>query len=170
MSLLTHDRLISLIREKPPLVDKMIDPNIQVQPNGVELTVQQVKMIHGVGAVGFDNSERTISETKDVSFDGDGWTHLASGCYKVIFNEIVSIPNDIVAIARPRSSLLRCGVSVETAVWDAGYTGRSESLLLVHNANGFRLKRNARMIQLLFFKLGTPVMKGYSGIYQNENV
>ena len=37
--MLSHDELTSLINEKPPLVEKMIDPDIQIQPNGVELTL-----------------------------------------------------------------------------------------------------------------------------------
>lgn len=170
MSLLARDRLNSLVRGMPPLVDKMIDPNLQVQPNGIELSLQEVKTIDSFGSLGFDNSERKISESTSIPFKEDGWIHLSKGCYKIIFNEIVNIPNDIVAIAKPRSSLLRCGATIETAVWDAGYSGRSESLLLIHNEKGLRLKRNARMVQLLFFSLGTAVKEGYSGAYQNENV
>ena len=59
---------------------------------------------------------------------------------------------------------------METAVWDAGYSGRSESLLVVYNKKGFDLKKDARVLQLLFFRLDEEVKNGYSGIYQNENV
>ena len=76
---------------------------------------------------------------------------------------------NLAAIAKPRSSLIRCGATLETAVWDAGYRGRSESMLVVYNYAGFRVKRNARIIQLLFYTLEKEVEKGYSGIYQNEN-
>lgn len=82
----------------------------------------------------------------------------------------MNIPKNIAAIAKPRSSLLRCGVTIQTAVWDAGYGGRSESLLVVYNENGFRIRKNARIIQLLFFRLGKEVREGYSGAYQNENI
>ncbi|MCX9014076.1 MAG: deoxyuridine 5'-triphosphate nucleotidohydrolase, partial [Candidatus Methanoperedens sp.] len=71
---------------------------------------------------------------------------------------------------KPRSSLLRCGVTIETAVWDAGYSGRSESLLVVFNEDGFRVKKDARVLQLLFYRLGERVSEGYSGVYQNENL
>ena len=76
---------------------------------------------------------------------------------------------NLAAIAKPRSSLIRCGATLETAVWDAGYRGRSESMLVVYNTAGFRLKRNARIMQLLFYTLDAEVEKGYSGVYQNEN-
>ena len=76
---------------------------------------------------------------------------------------------NLAAIAKPRSSLIRCGATLETAVWDAGYRGRSESMLVVYNTAGFKLKRNARIMQLLFYTLGEEVEKGYSGVYLNEN-
>jgi len=168
--MLSHDELVSLINKKPPLVEQMLDPEIQVQPNGIELTLQRVEVHEEPGAVAFDNSERKLSRTKNIDFDDEGWLYLPEGSYKIVFNEIVNIPKDIAAIAKPRSSLLRCGVTVGTAVWDAGYSGRSESLLVVYNKKGFNVKKNARIVQLLFFRLGTEVQKGYSGIYQNENI
>ncbi|MBE0522276.1 MAG: deoxyuridine 5'-triphosphate nucleotidohydrolase [Candidatus Methanoperedenaceae archaeon] len=170
MSMLAHDELVFLINSNPPLVEQMIDPEIQVQPNGIELTLQKVEAHTGHGAVAFDNSERKLPETVNIEFDDDGWLHLPRGSYKILFNEVVNIPKDIAAIAKPRSSLLRCGVTIETAVWDAGYSGRSESLLVVLNEDGFRVKKDARVLQLLFYRLGERVNEGYSGVYQNENI
>ncbi len=170
MSLLSHEELISLIDRKPPLVEQMIDPDIQVQPNGIELTLLRVEIHEGPGAIAFDNSERKLPQTKAMDFDADGWIHLPKGSYKIVFNEIVNITKNIAAIAKPRSSLLRCGVTVETAVWDAGYSGRSESLLVIFNENGFKIKKDARVLQLLFFRLDEEVRKGYEGRYQNENI
>ncbi|WP_394336550.1 deoxyuridine 5'-triphosphate nucleotidohydrolase [Candidatus Methanoperedens nitratireducens] len=168
--MLSYNELISSINKKPPLVEEMIDPGIQVQPNGIELTLQRVEVHSGSGAIAFDNSERKLPQTKNLEFDKDGWVYLAKGSYKIVFNEIVNIPKNIAAIAKPRSSLLRCGATVETAVWDAGYSGRSESLLVVYNEKGFKLRKNARVLQLLFFRLGEDVPQGYSGVYQNENI
>jgi len=42
--MLSHDELLSLINKEPPLVAQMIDPEVQVQPNGVELILQIVKI------------------------------------------------------------------------------------------------------------------------------
>ncbi|MDD5474481.1 MAG: deoxyuridine 5'-triphosphate nucleotidohydrolase [Candidatus Methanoperedens sp.] len=170
MSMLSHDELVSLINKKPPLVEQMIDSKIQIQPNGIELTLQRVEVHETSGSIAFDNSERKLPATKNIDFDDGGWIHLPKGSYKIVFNEIVNIPGNIAAIAKPRSSLLRCGATVETAVWDAGYSGRSESLLVVYNENGFKVKKDARVLQLLFFRLGEEVEKGYCGVYQNENI
>jgi len=88
----------------------------------------------------------------------------------VTFNEIVNIPGDVAALARARSSLLRCGASLETALWDPGYRGRSQSLLVIHNPSGLRLKRNARLMQLVFMRLENEAEKLYEGRYQGENI
>ncbi|MEW6329384.1 MAG: deoxyuridine 5'-triphosphate nucleotidohydrolase, partial [Candidatus Micrarchaeota archaeon] len=55
-------------------------------------------------------------------------------------------------------------------VWDPGYEGRSESLLVVENARGIKLKRNARLVQLVFVKLAGEAREVYSGKYKNENI
>jgi dUTP pyrophosphatase len=62
------------------------------------------------------------------------------------------------------------GATMETALWDPGYRGRSQSLLVVYNSQGLRLKRNARLMQLVFIRLEREADKAYSGIYQGENI
>ncbi|MDW5550065.1 deoxyuridine 5'-triphosphate nucleotidohydrolase [Methanosarcina sp.] len=170
MTLLSSTKLKKLIQAKPPLLENAIDIETQTQPNGLELTLKEVKTIEGSGAVDFDNSERKLPDGKTLEFGNDGWIHLPEGIYKVLFNEIVNIPMNLAAIAKPRSTLIRCGATLETAVWDAGYSGRSESMLVVYNTAGFKLKKDARIMQLLFYTLDGEVENGYSGIYQNENI
>lgn len=74
------------------------------------------------------------------------------------------------ALGRPRSSLNRCGVTIHTAVWDAGYNGRSTSMLVVNNPAGFRVQRDARVMQLVFFGMAEATAEGYRGRYQGENI
>lgn len=167
--ILGKTELIGLL-EKNMLVEGAIDAKAQTQVNGFELTVQGVERFYGAGRIGFDNAERVLPDMKSVNWSDEGWAFLEKGCYKVIFNEIVSIPKDVCAIGLPRSSLLRAGVSVHTAVWDAGYRGRSEALLVVYNDHGFYLKKNARVLQLMFMKLESAAVEGYNGRYMNENI
>jgi dUTP pyrophosphatase len=156
--------------EVSALVEFAIDAGVQVQMCGVELTLQKIERFVSAGALAFDNEERKLPGTEAVEFDPSGWADLQPGAYLVTFNEIVSIPRDMAALARPRSSLLRMGASLETALWDPGYRGRSQSLLVVHNQQGVRLKKNARLMQLVFMKLEKEAEKTYSGVYQGENI
>src|SRR3989304_1892574 len=153
MSVLAARDIRRLIERSPSLVEGYLDLDEQVQANGFDLTLRDVAGMQSAGRIMASNRQRVVSELAPLEFDGAGSLALAPGSYMVTYNEIVHLPKNIMALGRPRSSLLRCGVTVGTAVWDAGYEGRSQSLLVVHNPLGFRLQKNARMIQLVFFHL-----------------
>ncbi|MFC1928153.1 deoxyuridine 5'-triphosphate nucleotidohydrolase [Chloroflexota bacterium] len=158
-----------LLEQKPPLIEGYIDLEAQVQPNGIDLTLHEVALPQSSGKIAVSNSQRQVSDLAPLVFDGLGFIDLMPGAYIITYNEIVHLPNNVMALARPRSSLLRCGVTIDTAVWDAGYSGRSQSLMVVYNSQGFRLQRNARVVQLIFLRL-TGETEGYQGVYQKENI
>ena len=164
----SKERLKELIYGKPPLIEGYIDLDQQLQPNGFDLTLRQVDVMQTPGQIATDNSRRQVSDLSPLIFDGLGFIDLPAGIYSITFNEIVHLPRNIMALATPRSSLLRCGATVNTAVWDAGYSGRSQSLLVVYNPRGIRLEKNARIIQIVFFALDGET-EGYQGAYQGEN-
>jgi len=158
-----------LLEASPPLIEACIDLEAQLQPNGIDITVRDIAQIETQGMIAVSNAQRSVSALAPFTFDAAGFVDLTRGAYVITHNEIVHLPNNVMALARPRSSLLRCGVTVETAVWDAGYSGRSQSLMVVHNAHGFRLQKHARVAQLVFFYL-TGETEGYRGAYQGENL
>ena len=168
-AVLSKEDIHRLLQQEPPLIEGYVDLETQVQPNGIDLTLREVGLLQSPGKIAVSNSQRLVSDLAPLVFDGLGFIDLMPGAYVVTFNEIVHLPNNIMALARPRSSLLRCGVTVSTAVWDAGYSGRSQSLMVVHNPQGFRLQRNARIVQLVFLQL-TGETEGYHGAYQEENL
>ena len=165
---LTHSDIKARLAACPPLVEDFLELDLQLQNNGFDLTLRTVAAFTSPGQLALDNNERILPQTKELEFDEDGFLILTPGQYRISYNEIVHLPNDIVAFGFPRSSLLRCGADMRTAVWDAGYSGRSESLLIVHNQHGLRLKRRARLLQLVFLQLSQQ-SNGYCGSYQNEN-
>lgn len=153
-----------------PLVDAVIDLDVQVQPNGIDLTLREVSRYLGPGTIGVSNDDRVLPDLEPIQFDEQDWVHLQPGIYHIVYNEIVNIPESLMALGRPRSSLGRCGVTIHTAVWDAGYSGRSTSLLSVLNPEGFRVQRDARVMQLVFFGMSQAPVEGYAGRYQGENI
>ena len=167
--ILSQQDIRRLLQQKPPLVEGYINLEQQLQPNGIDLTLHEIALPQSAGKIAINDSQRLVSDLAPLVFDGLGFIDLIAGAYIVTFNEIVHLPTNIMALARPRSSLLRCGVTVNTAVWDAGYSGRSQSLLVVYNPQGFRLQRNARIVQIVFLQL-TGETEGYQGIYQDENI
>lgn len=140
-----------------------------LQPNGVDLSLDAVWRLAGPGALGRATDARRLPRRDEVAADADDWWDLAPGSYGIRYGEWVELPVDCGGLCFPRSSLLRMGLHVPTAVWDAGYAGRGEGLLLVDNPHGTRLQRGARIVQLVVFRLTQAASAGYAGAYQHEN-
>lgn len=136
-----------------------------VQPNGIDLSLDALWTFAVGGALGRARTDRGLPAREPLAFDSDGWLALASGTYGVRYAERVEVPFDCGGLCFPRSSLLRMGVHIPTAVWDAGYQGNGEGLLIVGNPHGVRLQRGARIAQLVMFRLTEAATATYSGHY-----
>lgn len=154
----------------PPLLGGFSSLENQLQPNGFDLTLGDISRFTTPGSLGVADSDRQLAATEPIEFDPGGWHRLEPGSYLVTFNEVVNLPPDLMALGRPRSSLLRSAVSIHSAVWDAGYRGRSQVLLVVYHPLGYRLQKDARLMQLVFFRMDEPTSQGYQGRFQNEGL
>lgn len=152
------------------IVTDLINSDLQIQPSGVDLTVNKIESFGGYGIIDFDNFNRILPKTIPVNCDYRGQWDLDQGCYLITLNEVVQVPKDYTGFAKTRSSLLRAGVSVQSSLWDPGYNGRSQVLLVVHNYDGLVLLPNARILQICFVKMKQEAEKLYSGIYNGENL
>ncbi|MFB6217681.1 MAG: deoxyuridine 5'-triphosphate nucleotidohydrolase [Halobacteriaceae archaeon] len=134
----------------------------QVQPNGVDLTLDAVFEQVGAGYVGRDG--KTVGERREL--DSAGTYELDPGGYVVRYAETVHIPGGHVGFLYPRSTLLRNSCMLDTAVWDAGYEGRGEGLLEVYHP--VDIEPGARIAQLVL--AAADHEEGYAGSYQGENL
>jgi dUTP pyrophosphatase len=169
MMILSAPDISYLVQQQPPLVEGFVNLDEQVQPNGFDLTLREVALLQSRARITVANDQRLVSNLAPLVFNGLISIDLMPGAYIITYNEVVHLPRDIMALGRPRSSLIRSGVTVEMGVWDAGYSGRSQSLMVVYNHQGVRLQKNARIVQLIFFRL-TRETEGYRGVYQRENI
>ncbi len=167
---LSREDILELVKAPEPLVDGYLDLDAQLQPNGFDLTLREVLRFASPGRTGPGREPSVLPQYEGIPFQADGYLHLSDGAYLVTFNEVVGLPRHIMALARPRSSLLRSGVAIHTAVWDAGYRGRSQALMTVYNPSGYRVAKDARMLQMVFMYLARPVEEGYVGRFQGENL
>lgn len=149
------------------------DPT-QIQPNGVDLTLDAVFRQREPGRIACDGKrigERDPVSTvdrddADADRDGPPTYRLPPGGYVARYAEVIEIPQDHVGFVYPRSSLMRNSCTVDTAVWDAGYRGRGEGFLSVYHE--IEIERGARFAQFVLARAdhdGT-----YEGSYQGENV
>ncbi|RLE84108.1 MAG: deoxyuridine 5'-triphosphate nucleotidohydrolase [Thermoprotei archaeon] len=168
-SVLGMSEIVKLLNSSPPIVEGYIDLAYQLQPAGFDLSLAEVRQFKSSGQIDFDNTKRLISETYPLKFSlEDESIKLNKGTYLIVFNEKINLPKNILALGFPRSTLLRCGVTINSAVWDPGYSGRGRSLMMVLNSNGVKLFKNARVMQLIFIKVEGDTGEGYKGVYKGE--
>ena len=163
-----HDLIVNPAEGVLPLIQDYVSLDAQLQPNGFDLTLDSVHRFENAGYVGADKSNPSTVRDWKLDFP-EGSFHLPQGNYLIRFNECVNLPVNLMALGRPRSSLVRSGVALHTGVWDAGYSGRSQCLMSVLNANGFFTQRGARLLHMVFDELDAATA-GYSGQYQGENI
>lgn len=147
---------------------------LQRQPAGYDLTVRSIDRFGSPGRLDLTNKQRQLPELETLPWPapgGDGQPRplrLEPGGYLVTYNEEIGIPSDCAGIVLPRSSLMRCGATLHTALWDPGYRGRGQGLLTVHNH--LDVYPDARIGQLILIALEQEADQLYKGAYQGENL
>ena len=143
---------------------------LQRQPAGYDLTVRTISRFQGTGALDLTNTNRRLPEIEEIAWaSGDPQQPgcLGPGGYLVTYNEVISVPADCAGLVLPRSSLMRCGATLHSALWDPGYEGRGQGLLTVYQP--LELYPDARIGQFVLIKLEKKAGSLYSGKYQGEN-
>jgi|SRR5579872_6343957 len=153
--------------EIAPLINKITSANSgeQKQPAGFDVTVST---IHSYSqsrfTLGIEKGENSALTQVPIS-DGSFYD-LDPGAYFIELNEITTIPSDAIGILFPRSTLLRNGLDVRTALFDPGYSGQPKVMLVCHRPA--RIQRFSRIGQLIILKSDREFPSKYSGRYQGE--
>ncbi len=149
------------------IVKGLRDPESQVQPAGVDLSLDDVERFRDR----FSLHKKSLSQASTSRIESSrGLYRLNKGAYKITFAETIEIPPQAVGLVFPRSSLLRSGLTVHTALWDPGYRGKGSVLLMISNPYGAVIEKGARIAQLMIFSLSNVPEKTYHGRYQNEGL
>lgn len=138
-----------------------------VDCSGLRLHLDKVYSFINKGALYQDSKK--LSEVTEVEPNGNIY-NLVQGVYKIRYMEIVKVPDNAIALAIPRSTLLRIGATIFTAVWDPGYEGRGEGLMVIFNPYGIEIERGTQIAQLVFISLDRATKFIYRGTYFRENL
>ena len=139
----------------------------QIQQCGIDLRVWKIFKIEGEGVIDFSNEKRKLPNYVEVfNSEKDECIKLESGVYIVKVADYIKIPENVAGFAYPRSSLLRMGVTIYTAVHDPGYEGYPAYVLDV--LNPIAMYKHARIAQIVFVEC-RDVAGLYEGIY-NEKI
>ena len=142
-----------------------LDDN-QYQPNSIDLKLGKVEEAHYDGSmVGIVNGAKLLPQTTENIGDIRGRFKLEpmKSYWVIIDNEII-IPDNVCQLYYPRSTLLRMGLSLHTAVGDSGFKGHLKFLLVNNTHNPIYIDKGERIATAVNFIVdgGTK----YDGDYQ----
>jgi len=81
--------------------------------------------------------------------------------------ELVKLPDDVMAFVNLRSSFARLGLFIPPTIVDAGFEGQV-TIEVVGSSFPIKLKTGTRFIHLIFARTLTPVEHPYQGKYQGQ--
>ena len=152
---------------------KVVEPFEQqfLQPASIDLRLGNSRYVYNIGSYSLGNAieqEDIVRETFEQLTLPHGDTAFV-GLY-----ERISIPQDMMGIVFPRSSITRLGVRIQTVYMNPGYVGIMP--LTINNNMGvpLTLKPGKRVAQLVLFSLDEMPNRTYKNIdeskYYSENV
>lgn len=168
--ILSDREILKQIMSEKPLIENYINLEKQLQPAGFDLTLNSIYSISSYGEI-FNsyNKEDVLPIYNEIKTINELY-NLNKGAYLIIYNEVINLPNDLMALVYPRSTLIRMGATIYTAIWDPGYNGRGRGLLNIFNEKGIILRKNSRIAQIVFLKLTSSSNRKYSGKYIKEGL
>ena len=146
------------------------------QPSGLDLRAGRVFEIDYSVPAGLFNGQKKVPRhielvpQKVFEYDAEEcWVLEPHIPYIVEVDKQIQIGEKNAQFYLPRSTLLRSGVTVSTALGDLGYNGHLSFLVINHRHNVFILQKGERFAQLVDFEVkgGSEL---YNGDYQEKVV
>ena len=149
---------------------KDYESDSQFQPNGVDLRLDKIYYFVENNGFLYKDSRRLSDKRllKPSILYGKNVFILKKGVYTFTTMETIYIPPGVCTFIKPRSTLIRSGVSIESGLGDSGWTGKWSGLLVVHIEN-YKFEHHVPIAQLVFLK-GDVSNKLYNGIYMNDGI
>jgi dUTP pyrophosphatase len=141
-------------------------PNFKenIQASGIDLPLDEIFIQKSAGSL--INNEKKLPELE--LLDGPIYTLKPKTAYLATIKGKIKIPKGYSMLYKPRSTLLRSFVSVQTAVGDSGFYGTLMFLLYNHGKFEYKIKKGDRIVQGIVFEV---VGSGeYNGSYQEKEV
>lgn len=179
------DKIVRMIREGIPVEDH-VTGNMVNKPLVEFIGEDQIEMIEGttvdlrlgaiyrpVGAARLMRESRVTPEIEkimDIEESPDGTYCITSGDY-LLFQTIeqVNIPENMFAYIRPRTTLIRSGIPLETAFISPNYQGRLTVGMKHQGAGDVEIQMGFRILCIAFFPIDGKAVP-YRGVWQGDRV
>ncbi|MFH1978269.1 MAG: dCTP deaminase [Candidatus Aenigmatarchaeota archaeon] len=154
------------IKQGKIVVDPLENPDLQIQPAGVDLRLGNEFRVFKTGSIPFiDTRKKTENYTDIVKIENDRPFIVHPGEFILgTVKEYIKISNDLVGSLDGRSSLGRLGIAVHTT--SASINPGWEGILVLEISNVGRMPvaiyPGMRIAKLTFNKLSSPAERDYS--------
>ncbi|WP_067090339.1 dCTP deaminase [Methanobrevibacter curvatus] len=133
-----------------------------IQPSGIDLALDELFIQKTPGSL-IDN-KKNLPEIEPLK--GPIYTLKSKTAYLATIDRKIKIPKGYTMLYKPRSTLLRSFVSVQTAVGDPGFYGTLMFLIYNHGEFDYKIKKGDRIAQGVVFEV---IGSGeYNGSYQES--
>ncbi len=157
------DELLRLVREKE-LVKHLSEREIQ-RPEGAgfDIRVGEIYEIEGEGFLGVEK-RKTPTPKLVAQYGKDKEYILKPGAYVLVRTiEEVNIPENLVMLTFPRSTLQRCGILLLATQTAPGYSGKLVFGMKNLGPCPFRMELGARIAHVIFLEV-----KGKTSLYRGQ--
>lgn len=163
--ILGTDVLLKLVKEKK-LVEDLSERELRnPEGAGFDLRIGQIYELEGEGMLGIEEREtpeaRLLAEYKEGKKEEFILEPRKYYILKTI--EKVNLPQDILALFTPRSTLFRSGVYIFGGQVSPGYKGQLTMGIYNFSEEKFHLELGSRVIHIMFFEV-----KGKSNPYRGQ--
>lgn len=158
-------KLLELVREKK-LVENLSERELNnPEGAGFDIRIGELYKIKGKGFLGV--TERETPEMEMIAKYEEGKIQKVSllpGAYYALKTiEILNMPDDLLAIMTPRSTLFRSGVYIFGGQTPPGYKGGLVMGIYNFRDEDFELEMGARIMHIMFFQV-----EGESNLYHGQ--
>jgi dUTP pyrophosphatase len=153
------------------VLKKLVHGESQIQQCGIDLCIQRLYKVVGSGHIAQDKNYRRIPKYIEVLPHENKTTNELTFEIKpgqaYIFDcqETVAMPEDAMMIIKVRSTLMRMGVRLDTAIYDPGFCG-SVGGGLFSISNAVTIAKAVPIGQAIWIKCEAASL--YQGNYQNQ--
>jgi len=152
-------------------VKNLREPEKQIQPNGVDLSVEEIylpitKPLHE------KINEKDYEALSPLDFGGEKVYLLPNTPLLFRTHEIIDLHTEygtVVGYVLPKSSWSRRGFIIHSALWDSGYKGRGTLLVVPSFGFPFEVDKKPYFCQIIIME-AQESSKKYEGNYQNEGL
>lgn len=146
------------------------DESNAVQQQGVDVRLASISLVSGYGWIPKEGKTETGNriEIHTINRDGHDVYVLSPGFYEVTLMEACNLPNNCELDYKTRSSLVRCGATVHSGQFDAGFNTENMGCFL-DVRQPIRIEVGARIAQAVVCET-YPVSEEnlYNGQWQND--